>query len=554
MSYNGNGTFQINTTGQPVVTGTVISSTAFNALTADLATGLSTAITKDGQTATTVRIPFAAGISSTLATDSSSTSTGSIITAGGVGVAKALYVGTTANIANLTFTGTGNRITGDMTNATQANRVAFQTSTANSATAITVIPNGTGTQSSINLFNNSDPTNAGSLNLLSTSAEKSVRAQITGTGTYLPITFYTGGSEAVRIGSGASSATDKGTVGIGYTSLTGVGNNGLAVLGNVGIGTTTPNSKMSVAVSSTSTSVLASYANIPLLLQNTSSTDNNWSVIAVQDAAGDFSSYIGTQNTSQASNTAIMAFATNGGSGATERMRIDSSGNVGIGNTVTSVLDAVGAARPLSVQKSDTNTTLNGSLAAITITNGDTTTNNTAQLNFAAITGASTNQYSSAVISAIFGARTNGQYPTGQLVFSTTTTLNAAPTEKMRIDSSGNVQVQAGAVMPYAPAPTGISAATTLTNANIQGQIISATGTTYTITMPLGTTMETLATWATTNIAYDFFVINTASGTVTMAANTGVTTLGTLTIATGVSAHFRIRRTAANTFVLYRLV
>jgi len=127
-------------------------------------------------------------------------------------------------------------------------------------------------------------------------------------------------------------------------------------------------------------------------------------------------------------------------------------------------------------------------------------------------------------------------------------------TERMRIDSVGNAQFQAGAVMPYAPAPTGIAAATTLTNAQIQGQIISATGTTYTITMPLGTTMETLATWATTNIAYDFFVINTASGTVTMAANTGVTTLGTLTIATGISAHFRIRRTAANTFVLYRLV
>jgi hypothetical protein len=99
MSYNGSGTFQINTSGQPVVAGTVISATAFNALTADLATGLSTAITKDGQTTTTARIPFAAGISSTLTTDSSSVSTGSIITAGGVGVAKNLYVGVNANVA-----------------------------------------------------------------------------------------------------------------------------------------------------------------------------------------------------------------------------------------------------------------------------------------------------------------------------------------------------------------------------------------------------------------------------------------------------------------------
>ena len=99
MSYNGSGTFQINTSGQPVVAGTVISSTAFNALTADLATGLSTAITKDGQTTTTARIPFAAGINSSLVTDSTNTSTGSIITSGGVGIAKALYVGTTANVA-----------------------------------------------------------------------------------------------------------------------------------------------------------------------------------------------------------------------------------------------------------------------------------------------------------------------------------------------------------------------------------------------------------------------------------------------------------------------
>ena len=99
MSYNGSGTFQINTTGQPVVTGTVISATTFNSLTADLATGLSTAITKDGQTTTTARIPFAAGITSTLVTDATSTGSGSIITAGGVGIAKNLYVGVNANVA-----------------------------------------------------------------------------------------------------------------------------------------------------------------------------------------------------------------------------------------------------------------------------------------------------------------------------------------------------------------------------------------------------------------------------------------------------------------------
>lgn len=135
MSYNGSGTFQINTSGQPVVTGTVISSSAFNALTADLATGLSTAITKDGQTATTVRIPFAQGINSSLTTDTTSGSTGSIYTAGGIGITKGLFVGGTAtfsatpvfsaltassavatdsskNLVSVTNTGTGSNVLG----------------------------------------------------------------------------------------------------------------------------------------------------------------------------------------------------------------------------------------------------------------------------------------------------------------------------------------------------------------------------------------------------------------------------------------------------------
>lgn len=53
MSFNGSGVFQINTSGQPVVANTLIDATVFNALTADLATGLSTCITKDGQTVVT---------------------------------------------------------------------------------------------------------------------------------------------------------------------------------------------------------------------------------------------------------------------------------------------------------------------------------------------------------------------------------------------------------------------------------------------------------------------------------------------------------------------
>lgn len=60
MSFSG-GTFSINTTGQPVVSGTTISASVFNALTADLATGLSTCMLKDGTQTATAGIGFFAG-------------------------------------------------------------------------------------------------------------------------------------------------------------------------------------------------------------------------------------------------------------------------------------------------------------------------------------------------------------------------------------------------------------------------------------------------------------------------------------------------------------
>ena len=73
MSYNGSGTFVINSAGQPVVTGTAITSTAFNALTGDLATGLTTAITKDGQTTPTANLTLGGYKITNLANGSAST-------------------------------------------------------------------------------------------------------------------------------------------------------------------------------------------------------------------------------------------------------------------------------------------------------------------------------------------------------------------------------------------------------------------------------------------------------------------------------------------------
>lgn len=100
---------------------------------------------------------------------------------------------------NITFPDTGQRITGDFSNATVANRVAFQTSTTNSATSVYILPNGTSTTSQFVAAANSDPTNTSVLQLQANSTDYRIVGGITGTGTYLPMTFYTGGSERMRV-------------------------------------------------------------------------------------------------------------------------------------------------------------------------------------------------------------------------------------------------------------------------------------------------------------------------------------------------------------------
>lgn len=58
MSYNGSGTFAL-PAGNPVTTNTAISSSVHNTTLSEIATGLSTAITKDGQTTITANLPMA---------------------------------------------------------------------------------------------------------------------------------------------------------------------------------------------------------------------------------------------------------------------------------------------------------------------------------------------------------------------------------------------------------------------------------------------------------------------------------------------------------------
>jgi hypothetical protein len=119
---------------------------------------------------------------------------------------------TTISSGNLNFSSTAQRITGDMSNATLANRVSFQSSTTNGQTSVGLIPNGTSTTSQINFETSStDLTNASYLQVRNTGSESGFDSNKRGTGSYLPMIFYTGGSERVRIDT-------SGNVGIGGTA------------------------------------------------------------------------------------------------------------------------------------------------------------------------------------------------------------------------------------------------------------------------------------------------------------------------------------------------
>jgi hypothetical protein len=110
---------------------------------------------------------------------------------------------------------------------------------------------------------------------------------------------------------------------------------------------------------------------------------------------------------------------------------------------------------------------------------------------------------------------------------------------------------------PTQPAPTALTGSVTLTTAQIQTQIIQVTSASaVNLTMPTGAVIDAaIVPVIPIDSAIDFSIINTgsSSGAVTVVVATGVTNIGALTLAINLSAQFRLRRTAINTYILYRL-
>jgi hypothetical protein len=123
----------------------------------------------------------------------------------------------TISSGNLAFTSTSQRITADFGNATIASRTYIQTNIVNDNSAVGIIPNGTAAIAALNCVNNSDPTNSSFLQVGARAAETSIRSGIFGTGTYLPMTFYTNNAKKFQIDT-SGNATVTSAAGLGYST------------------------------------------------------------------------------------------------------------------------------------------------------------------------------------------------------------------------------------------------------------------------------------------------------------------------------------------------
>ena len=306
MSYNGSGVFNINTSGQPVVTGTVISSTAFNALTADLATGLTTALTKDGQTTPTANIPMGGykitGIAAATTLGDAlsygraatvSTLTNSALTSGRVPYAST--AGLLVDSASLTYDGTTLTATTGANFATSSGSVGIGTTSPSTKLEVAGAAKLTGTNLAIVP---STATNAAYVVATNTGGnfflgiDTSTGASF-GAGNYgrvlyssaaYPMAFFTNDTERMRIDSS----------------------------GNVGIGMTPTN-----------------FGNGYTVLQVANATNGGMLYLTNTSNVGGriYGNTAGL--TYEVFGALYQAFSTN----STERMRIDSSGNLLVGTT-----------------------------------------------------------------------------------------------------------------------------------------------------------------------------------------------------------------------------
>ena len=318
-------------------------------------------------------------------------------------------------IGNLGFTGTGNRIIGDFSNATIASRTLVQSSTG-TFTDIGALAPSTSTQSSAwTAYLGNDPTNTSRTRMLATSVDGRFESGITGTGTYLPMTFYTGGIERVRVDTSGRFAI--GTASPITTALQTLQfDSGTLVTALVATSYGTTPSLSLRAAGGTAAAPSATLTS-PINITGGTTSDGTTFFNTVSIAGG-----IESTPTTGSHPTALLFSTTPSGSTTrVETMRITSAGNVGIGsNSPGSKLVVSGA----GFNGGNANFVSTNSANSITVTG----------VNGAGVNDVAFYNFTDGTNNAFIGL-TGTNAIAGALRFATGT----SPTERMRILSTGNI-------------------------------------------------------------------------------------------------------------------
>ena len=104
-------------------------------------------------------------------------------------------------MAQIILDSNNNLIQGDFDNATLNNRTKLQTTTTNATTNVYVVPNGSSTSAGVSVANNSSLTDASKIVMATNgTTDTQIISGVNGSGSYLPLSFYTNNALAMQIG------------------------------------------------------------------------------------------------------------------------------------------------------------------------------------------------------------------------------------------------------------------------------------------------------------------------------------------------------------------
>ena len=154
--------------------------------------------------------------------------------------------------------------------------------------------------------------------------------------------------------------------------------------------------------------------------------------------------------------------------------------------------------------------------------------------------------------SVLLGTASNGVY--------TTAALNAGDKITIEPDNAlpamyevGLTPVVKSSLAVYQPAPNTLNATGTITAAMVMGGILtSTTAAAVAGTLDTGAIMDTSSDWDIGDCVV-WSVINTGGNTFTVTASTGHTIVGVAAVVTVTTGRFLTKKTAADTFVTYRI-